>query len=95
MFKTLKNAWKIPELKKKLLFTLLIIVLYRVGANIPVPYVSSGLQDGLMQAYGGTILDFLNVLSGGPPRGRGKEIQGDPPSAARPRRRYEGAGRLH
>ena len=40
MFKTLKNAWKIPELKKKLLFTLLIIVLYRLGANIPVPYVS-------------------------------------------------------
>ena len=38
MFKTLKNAWGIPELKKKLLFTLLIIVLYRLGANIPVPY---------------------------------------------------------
>ena len=36
MFKTLKNAWGIPELKKKLLFTLLIIVLYRLGANIPV-----------------------------------------------------------
>ena len=65
MFKTLKNAWKIPELKKKLLFTLLIIVLYRIGANIPVPYVSSSLQEGLMSAYGGTILDFLNVLSGG------------------------------
>ena len=65
MFKTLKNAWKIPELKKKLLFTLLIIVLYRVGTNIPVPYVSSDLQASLMQQFGGTILDFLNVLSGG------------------------------
>ena len=39
MFTTLKNAWRIPELKKKLLFTLFIIVLYRLGANILVPYV--------------------------------------------------------
>ena len=39
MFKTLKNSWRIPELRSKLLFTMLIIVLYRLGANIPVPYV--------------------------------------------------------
>ena len=43
MFKTLKNAWGIADLKKKILFTLLIVVLYRLGANIPVPYVSSDL----------------------------------------------------
>ena len=39
MFKTLNNAWKIPELRKKLLFTLLILLLYRVGNVIPVPYI--------------------------------------------------------
>ena len=65
MFKTLKNAWKIPELKKKLLFTLLIIVLYRLGANIPVPYVSADVLDQTTKAFSGNILEFLNLLSGG------------------------------
>ena len=65
MFKTLKNAWKIPELKKKLLFTLLIIVLYRLGANIPVPYVSASALETVKVWSGGNILDFLNLLSGG------------------------------
>ena len=64
MFKTLKNAWRVPELKKKLLFTLLIVVLYRLGANIPVPYVSSGLLSSGDLFASGTILSFLNTLSG-------------------------------
>ena len=65
MFKTLKNAWRIPELKKKLLFTLLIVVLYRLGANIPVPYVTPQLFEQANAISGGTILSFLNQLSGG------------------------------
>ena len=64
MFKTLKNAWKIPELKKKLLFTLLIIVLYRLGANIPVPYVSPDTFTQVTDIFKGNILQFLNILSG-------------------------------
>ena len=64
MFKTLKNAWGIPELKKKLLFTLLIIVLYRLGANIPVPYVDSDIFAQTSALYAGSILQFLNMLSG-------------------------------
>ncbi len=64
MFKTLKNAWRIPELKKKLLFTLLIVVLYRLGANIPVPYVSPDTFKEASQIFGGTILQYLNILSG-------------------------------
>ena len=64
MFKTLKNAWGIPELKKKLLFTLLIIVLYRLGANIPVPYVDSNIFAQTSALYAGSILQFLNMLSG-------------------------------
>ena len=65
MFKTLKNAWRIPELKKKLLFTLLIIVLYRLGANIPVPYVSPDVLGTATNLFSGNILQFLNLLSGG------------------------------
>ena len=64
MFKTLQNAWKIPELKKKLLFTLLIIVLYRLGANIPVPYVSPDTFTQVTDIFKGNILQFLNILSG-------------------------------
>ena len=64
MFKTLKNAWRIPELKKKLLFTLLIIVLYRLGANIPVPYVDPHVFEEASAIFGGSILQFLNILSG-------------------------------
>ena len=64
MFKTLKNAWKIPELKKKLLFTLLIVVLYRLGANIPVPYVSPDTFSQVTELFSGNILQFLNILSG-------------------------------
>ena len=64
MFKTLKNAWRIPELKKKLLFTLLIVVLYRLGANIPVPFVDPGIFESANAIASGTILSFLNMLSG-------------------------------
>ncbi len=64
MFKTLKNAWKIPELKNKLLFTLLIIVVYRLGANIPVPYVSPDVFREASAVTSGTILAYLNILSG-------------------------------
>ena len=64
MFKTLKNAWRIPELKKKLLFTLLIVVLYRLGANIPVPYVDPNTFSQAAEIFSGTILQYLNILSG-------------------------------
>ena len=64
MFKTLKNAWRIPELKKKLLFTLLIVVLYRLGANIPVPYVDPAIFQNASAITSGTILHYLNILSG-------------------------------
>lgn len=63
MFQTLKNAWKIPELKNKLLFTLLIIVLYRLGSQIPMPWVNSAMME---QAFNsGNALTWLNMLSGG------------------------------
>ena len=59
MFKTLANAWKIADLRQKLLFTILIILLYRIGAAIPVPFVSA------ITIESGTTFEFLNTLSGG------------------------------
>ena len=65
MFQTLKNAWKIPELKNKLLFALLIIVLYRLGSAIPLPWVNSDTLQSWFSSQGGNALGWLNVLSGG------------------------------
>ena len=64
MLQTLKNAWRVPELRNKLLFTLLIILIYRLGASIPVPFVDSQLLNYYSQ-YSGTVLDFMSILSGG------------------------------
>ena len=65
MFKTLKNAWKIQEIQNKILFTLLIILLYRVGSAIPVPYVLENILDSFNATYGGTIFGYMSILSGG------------------------------
>ena len=65
MFQTLKNAWKTPELRTKLLFTLVIVILYRLGASIVVPWVDPSMVDLATTTYNGTILEYLNILSGG------------------------------
>lgn len=65
MLQTLRNAWKVPELKTKLIFTMIIIVLYRLGSQIPVPFVSSDALNFYMSAYAnGSIFQYLNILSG-------------------------------
>ena len=65
MLTTLRNAWKITDLRKKILFTLLIVLLYRIGNVIPVPFVNVE-QMSLMfeEQLSGTILGFLNMMSG-------------------------------
>lgn len=64
MFDTIKNAWKIADLKKKLLFTLLIIVIYRVGCAIPIPYINAAALEVSILASGDSIFGYLNILSG-------------------------------
>ena len=62
MFETLKNAWKLPDLKRRICFTLMIIVIFRFGAALPVPF----LDASVMQGFGdGNLLGFLNMLAGG------------------------------
>ena len=64
MFQTFKNAWKVPELKKKLLFTMAIILLYRIGAQLYVPYVNVAAVQSLASMYDGSIFQFVSLLSG-------------------------------
>ena len=67
MFNTLANAWKLPELRKKLMFTMLVLLVYRLVSAIPVPYID---QHALAQAFtatgtlSNTILGMFNVMSG-------------------------------
>ena len=65
MFTTLQNAWKIPELRKKLMFTALVLLLYRIGNVIPVPYVDvHTLSHYFESVLSGTILGMFNAMSG-------------------------------
>lgn len=65
MFDTLKNAWKIEELRKKLIFTLLIILIYRLGNAVPVPYVDTDLLQSYFDSVQNTVLGLWNTMSGG------------------------------
>ena len=67
MFKTIRNAWNIPDLRKKILFTLFIIIVFRFGSVIPVPFLDVNALKALMTRVGdsGTALGYLDMLSGG------------------------------
>jgi preprotein translocase subunit SecY len=65
MFRTLANAWKIADIRKKLLFTALILLIFRIGAAIPVPFVNAG-ADGIFSdaQMSGTFMEYLNMMTG-------------------------------
>ena len=66
MLQTIKNAWKIPDLRKKLIYTLLLIVIFRFGSVIPVPFLSPDVISGLIEQGGkDSLLNLLNTFSGG------------------------------
>lgn len=64
MIETLKNAWKIADLRKKLLYTLLIIFIFRIGSAIPLPYLNPAALQSMINANG-SLFGYLNILSGG------------------------------
>ena len=65
MIQTIRKAWGIPELQKKIVFTLLILLIYRIGSAIPVPYVDTATLKSYLDGMGTTILGLYNVMSGG------------------------------
>ena len=64
MFKVFANAWKIPDLRKKILYTLMLIVVFRLGSSIPVPFVSAEALKSLV-AGGDNLFSMYNIISGG------------------------------
>lgn len=65
MFETVRNAWKIPELRKKLIFVIVAMVVFRFGHSIYVPYVDTKALATQFAALSSTILGYFNILSGG------------------------------
>lgn len=65
MFSVFKNAWKIEDLREKILYTLLIVVIFRVGSAIPVPFLDTSALSALMNANSGNLIGYLNMLTGG------------------------------
>ena len=65
MLQTIRNAWKIEELRGKMIFTVLIIVLFRLGNAVPVPYVDTAMLAQEFQALEHTVLGLFNTISGG------------------------------
>ena len=65
MFSWLGNAWRVPELRHRVLFTAMILALYRLGSWMPAPGVNSDAIDSYFDSRGGTILGLLNLFSGG------------------------------
>lgn len=65
MIQTFKQAWRIPEMRKKLLFTLLVLVIFRLGSNIPVPGINRVLLQSMFNANDAGLLGLFDMFSGG------------------------------
>ena len=66
MFNTIRNAWRIPDLRKKLLYTLLIVIVFRFGSVIPAPFLDATALSALMDSAGSnSALGYINMLTGG------------------------------
>lgn len=65
MLSTLKNAWRIPEIRKKINFTVLMLLIFRLGSSIPVPYMNKDVIRGIFESTQGGILQFLDLMAGG------------------------------
>ncbi len=63
MFSTLRNAWKVPDIRKKMLYTVMMLLVYRVGAHVPVPGIDASIVGKTVGAS--TFGQFLNLFSGG------------------------------
>lgn len=65
MFRTLKDAWKITEIRQKIIFTFFMLLIYRLGNNIPIPFIDTQALKSAYEGMQGTLVDYLNMLTGG------------------------------
>jgi preprotein translocase subunit SecY len=65
LLETIRKAWKVPELRKRLVFVAMILMVFRLGNNIPVPFIDTSALQGYFNAASSSILGLMNVMSGG------------------------------
>jgi len=65
VFQIMRNAWKIPDLRKKILYTILLLVIFRFGSVIPVPWLDKTVLQSWLEKSGNTIFGIMNTFSGG------------------------------
>lgn len=65
MLETLRNAWKIPDLRRRIIFTLMMLVVFRFGAHIPVPYLSTEAMQAFLGNGGTDLFSLFDVFTGG------------------------------
>lgn len=65
MFQTIKNAWKIPDLRRRLIFTLILLVIFRLGSCIPVPMIDTEAMKAIFSNGENSLLGFVDIISGG------------------------------
>ena len=65
MLETIKNAWKVVDLRKKLLYTLLLMIVFRLGSCIPVPMLDASALESLFTTTDNSLFGFMNLVSGG------------------------------
>ena len=65
MLTTFKNAWKIPEIRRKMLFTLFMLLIYRLGSHIAVPFMNKEAISQLFSGQNAGVLTFLDLMAGG------------------------------
>ena len=64
MFETLRNAFKIPDLRKKMIFTIVMLIIYRIGIKVPVPGIDAAAFTSLLDRFG-QLGSYLDIISGG------------------------------
>lgn len=65
MIQTIRNAWKVPELRKKIMFTIFALLIFRLGSAIPVPFINTVALGNYLDQMSGTIFGLMNAMSGG------------------------------
>ena len=65
MLQTLRNAWKIPDLRRRILFTLMMLIVFRFGAHIPVPFLSAEAMQAFLGNGGTDLFSLFDVFTGG------------------------------
>ena len=65
MLSTLRNAWKIPDIRKRMIFTILMLLVIRLGSSVPVPYMDKEIIKQMFEFGQGGVLEFLDLMAGG------------------------------